>query len=78
MSYRNTFQWVILTQPLSTLFIHAFVVVALWALASNPPAEVGWTVFLWVFLLGILALFWWQSTLSFRSKPFAPGNRKRQ
>lgn len=34
MSYRNTFQWVILTQPLSTL--------------------------------------------SFRSKPFAPGNRKRQ
>lgn len=68
MTYRNTFHWVIRTQPWSTLFLHGIAALGIVYMMRTPPDELGWRIFLWAFIPGILAAFWLASRRSFRSK----------
>lgn len=56
--YRSFTQWVLLTQWPFVVLFHSIVAYGVFLLIDEPIEELGWAIFTWLLLAGIVVLFW--------------------
>lgn len=66
--YRSFAQWVLRTQWPFVILFHAFWCYGIFCMVVEPVEELGWAIFLWVFMAAVMVLFWLGNRWYYRTR----------